>query len=220
MHCNSPRASAGLSMFAASIDPAADPAPTIVWISSIKRIMFGFLVSSFRRALIRSSNCPRYFVPATTEAMSRLTTRLSNSTRETFRCTMRCANPSTMADFPTPGSPISTGLFFFLRLRICASRSISFSRPTMGSSLPSAAAFVMSVPKLSSTGVSLGVDDAFCAVVVLVLGWLGCGVGCGGTGSFLKGVNPSSSSSSSVKPSCVSSTSAKRSTPVMALIRS
>ena len=218
MHCNSPRASAGLSMFAASIDPAADPAPTIVWISSIKRIMFGFLVSSFRRALIRSSNCPRYFVPATTEAMSRLTTRLSNSTRETFRSTMRCANPSTMADLPTPGSPISTGLFFFLRLRICASRSISFSRPTMGSSLPSAAAFVMSVPKLSSTGVSLCVG-AFWAVVPVAPAGVGCCAGCEG-GSFLKGVKPSSSSSSSVKPSRVSSTSAKRSTPVMALIRS
>ena len=29
--------------------------------------------------------------------------------------TMRCARPSTMAVLPTPGSPISTGLFLVLR---------------------------------------------------------------------------------------------------------
>lgn len=58
------------------------------------------------------------------------------------------------ADFPTPGSPISTGLFFFRRLNICAIRSISLSRPTTGSSRFSIAARVISVPKLSKTGVS------------------------------------------------------------------
>ena len=84
--------------------------------------------------------------------------------RETFFCTIRNAKPSTMADFPTPGSPISTGLFFLRRLKICARRSISRSRPTTGSSLPSSAARVMSTPKLSSTGVSLdGFLDAACA---------------------------------------------------------
>ena len=167
MHCSSPRARAGLSMLAASIDPAADPAPTRVWISSMKRMMCGFRVNSLSSALMRSSNCPRYFVPATSEPRSKVTTRLSKSTRDTLRCTMRCARPSTMADFPTPGSPISTGLFFLRRLRICASRSISRSRPTTGSSLPSVAALVMSVPKLSSTGVSVGI---FCAVVPVEAG--------------------------------------------------
>ena len=44
----------------------------------------------------------------------------------------------------TPGSPMSTGLFFLRRLRICARRSISTSRPTTGSSRPSSAALVMS----------------------------------------------------------------------------
>ena len=71
------------------------------------------------------------------------------------------SSPSTMADLPTPGSPIKIGLFFLRRLNICASRSISFTRPTTGSSFPSSAAFVMSVPKLSSTGVSLA--GFFCA---------------------------------------------------------
>ena len=50
---------------------------------------------------------------------------------------MRCARPSTTAVLPTPGSPISTGLFFMRRERICITRSISFWRPTTGSSLPS-----------------------------------------------------------------------------------
>ena len=113
---------------------------------------------------IRSSNCPRYLVPATTEAISSITTRLSNKMRDTFFWTMRNASPSTIADLPTPGSPINTGLFFLRRLNICAKRSISRSRPTTGSSLPSSAARVMSVPKLSKTGVSLeGFFDAVCA---------------------------------------------------------
>jgi len=119
-------------------------------------MIFGFFESSFKIALMRSSNCPRYFVPATIEAISRLITRLSKRILDTFLWTIRSASPSTIADLPTPGSPIRTGLFFFLRLRICASLSISFSRPTIGSRRFSAAARVMSVPKLSRTGVSLG----------------------------------------------------------------
>ncbi len=81
-------------------------------------MIFGFFCNSFRMALMRSSNCPRYFVPATIDAISNATTRLSNKIRETRRCTILNAKPSTMADLPTPGSPISTGLFFFLRLKI------------------------------------------------------------------------------------------------------
>ena len=41
------------------------------------------------------------------------------------------------------------------RVNICTTRSISLSRPTTGSSLPSCAILVMSVPKLSRTGVLL-----------------------------------------------------------------
>ena len=41
-----------------------------------------------------------------------------------------------MAVLPTPGSPIRAGLFFVRRLRIWMTRSISFSRPMTGSSLP------------------------------------------------------------------------------------
>ena len=154
MHWISPRARAGFSMLAASSEPLAPPAPTIVCISSMKSIMLSFLASSLRMAFILSSNCPRYFVPATIDARSSATTRLLKSTLETFLFVIRRARPSAMADLPTPGSPISTGLFFLRLDSICARRSISRSLPTTGSSLPSSAAFVRSIPKLSSTGVS------------------------------------------------------------------
>ncbi len=105
-------------MFEASKLPVAPPAPTIVWISSIKRIMSSFFSNSFITAFIRSSNCPLYFVPATKLAKSRVTTRLLKRIRDTFRFTILFAKPSAIADLPTPGSPIKSGLFFFLLLKI------------------------------------------------------------------------------------------------------
>ncbi len=65
-------------------------------------------------AFILSSNWPLYFVPATIDARSRATTLLLNRTLDTFFFEIRNARPSAMADLPTPGSPIRTGLFFFL----------------------------------------------------------------------------------------------------------
>ena len=53
---------------------------------------------------------------------------------------MRSARPSTIAVLPTPGSPISTGLFLVRRESTCIVRRISSSRPITGSSLPSRAA--------------------------------------------------------------------------------
>jgi len=47
--------------------------------------------------LSRSSNWPRYLVPATREAMSSVTTRLFSSVWGTFPSTIRWAKPSTMA---------------------------------------------------------------------------------------------------------------------------
>ena len=47
------------------------------------------------------------------------------------------ARPSTTAVFPTPGSPMRTGLFFVLLERICITCLISESLPITGSSLPS-----------------------------------------------------------------------------------
>ena len=153
-HCTSPLANAGLRMFAASNDPEALPAPMSVCISSTKRITSGCSRSSVITCFIRSSNWPRYVVPATIEATSSVTIRLPFSAPASSP-TMRSAKPSTIADLPTPGSPIRIGLFFFLRLRICTTRSISFSRPTTGSNLPSSACLVRSRPYLSSAAVLL-----------------------------------------------------------------
>ncbi len=49
-----------------------------------------------------------------------------------------------MAVLPTPGSPISTGLFLVRRASTCMVRRISSSRPITGSSLPSRASWVIS----------------------------------------------------------------------------
>src|ERR1700733_5212534 len=113
---SSPRASAGFSMFEASIDPSAAPAPTSVCSSSMKRMIWpSDSVTSFSTALRRSSNSPRYLAPATRAARSRATMRFGFRTSGTSPAIILCARPSTIAVLPTPGSPISTGLFFVRR---------------------------------------------------------------------------------------------------------
>src|SRR5438552_142474 len=82
--------------------------------------------------------------------MSSAITRRSRSDSGTSLETMRCARPSTIAVLPTPGSPISTGLFFVRRESTWMTRRISSSRPITGSSLPCSAASVRSRPKRSS----------------------------------------------------------------------
>ena len=95
-------------------------------------MMFGFSVSSFMIALRRSSNCPRYLVPATISGMSRASSRLSARKCGTSPQAIRCASPSTMAVLPTPGSPIRTALFLVRRQSTCMTRSTSAVRPTRG----------------------------------------------------------------------------------------
>ena len=90
------------------------------------------LISS-STALSRSSNSPRYFAPATMAARSRESNRLPRNDSGTSPATIRWASPSTTAVLPTPGSPISTGLFFVRRERTCTTRRISLSRPITGS---------------------------------------------------------------------------------------
>ena len=116
---------------------------------------------SFSTAFRRSSNSPRYLVPATSAARSSATMRLGFSTSGTSPATMRCARPSTTAVLPTPGSPISTGLFLVRRARICMTRRISTSRPITGSSLPRRASSVRSRAYCSS---ARNVDSGFCEV--------------------------------------------------------
>src|SRR5581483_4463339 len=101
-------------------------------------------------AFRRSSNSPRYFEPASSAPMSSAQTRRSRSPSGTSPPTIRCASPSAIAVLPTPGSPISTGLFFVRRERIWITRRISSSRPITGSSFPCSAASVRSRPNFSS----------------------------------------------------------------------
>ncbi len=147
---SSPRASIGLIIWPASIAPSAAPAPTIVCSSSMKvMISPSASVISLSTAFRRSSNSPRYLAPATMEPRSRATTRLPFSPSGTSPSMIRLASPSTIAVLPTPGSPISTGLFLVRRDRTWITRRISSSRPMTGSSLPSRAASVRSRPYLA-----------------------------------------------------------------------
>ncbi len=155
MHCSSPRARGGLRMLAASMAPSAAPAPTSVCSSSMKRTASLVLRSSSMIFLRRSSNSPRYLVPATSEPMSSVRTRLLMSVSGTSPATMRWARPSAMAVLPTPGSPMRAGLFLVRRERIWMTRSISFSRPMTGSILPARTASVRLMPSWSTVGVLL-----------------------------------------------------------------
>ena len=79
-------------------------------------------------------------------AIRRRSFRLSG----TSPATMRWARPSTIAVLPTPGSPISTGLFLVRRESTWITRRISSSRPITGSSLPLRATSVRSRPNFAS----------------------------------------------------------------------
>ena len=75
---------------------------------------------------------------------------MSFSVSGTLPSAISMANPSAMAVLPTPGSPINTGLFFVLLLKICIILSISFFRPITGSILSCLAHSVRFLPYLSS----------------------------------------------------------------------
>ena len=159
---NSPRASIGLSMLLASMDPSAAPAPTTVCISSMNVMTSPWeSVISLSTAFSRSSNSPRYLAPATMAARSSEMRRRFLRLSGTSPSTMRRANPSTMAVLPTPGSPMSTGLFLVRRARTWMVRRISSSRPMTGSSLPLRASAVRSRPYFSS---AWNVSSGFCDV--------------------------------------------------------
>ena len=153
MHWSSPLARAGLNMLDASKEPDAPPAPTIVWSSSINKIILSDFSISVITAFILSSNWPLYLVPATKDAKSNVTTLLLWRILETFFWVILSAKASAIAVLPTPGSPIRIGLFFFLLVKIWATLSISFSLPITASSLLCSANFVKSFPKLSKIGV-------------------------------------------------------------------
>ncbi|MNY19542.1 hypothetical protein D3C86_1529820 [compost metagenome] len=141
-------------MLEASMEPSAAPAPTTVWSSSMNRMISpSWALISSMMPLRRSSNSPRYLVPATSAPRSSARTRLFLSMSGTSPWTISWARPSAIAVLPTPGSPISTGLFLVRRLRIRMTRSISSSRPITGSSLLVLASSVRSRVYLSRLGV-------------------------------------------------------------------
>ena len=108
-------------------------------------------VISLSTALSRSSNSPRYFAPGDHRAdVERDERACSCRPSGTSPSTMRRARPSTIAVLPTPGSPMSTGLFLVRRDSTWMTRRISSSRPMTGSSLPWRAASVRSRPYFSS----------------------------------------------------------------------
>ncbi len=114
------------------------------------------------------SNSPRNMDPATTSARSRLKIFLSSKISGTSRLLMARARPSTIAVFPTPASPISTGLFLVRLANMDVIRSISAFLPTTGSIFPAAAFLVRSVVKNSRT-----LPRAGCAPACAMAGLLG-----------------------------------------------
>mmetsp|Transcript_104124 Transcript_104124/g.325815 ORF Transcript_104124/g.325815 Transcript_104124/m.325815 type:complete len:215 (+) Transcript_104124:785-1429(+) len=165
-HRSSPRASSGFRRFPASMAPPLAPAPTMVWISSMKEMTFpSASLISCSTDFSRSSNSPRYLAPAIMPPMSSEITSLSCRAVGTSPSMIRRARPSTMAVLPTPGSPMITGLFLERRARIWMTRRISSSRPMTGSSFPSRAIWVRSVPYMESASY---VDSGFCVVTFLV----------------------------------------------------
>mmetsp|Transcript_7362 Transcript_7362/g.17761 ORF Transcript_7362/g.17761 Transcript_7362/m.17761 type:complete len:654 (+) Transcript_7362:732-2693(+) len=119
MHRSCPLARRGLRRLDASIDPSVAPAPTTVCISSMNIIICpSASVTSLITALSLSSNSPLYFAPATNAPMSSENSFLPSRLDGTSPLAIRCASPSAMAVLPTPGSPMSTGLFFVRRERI------------------------------------------------------------------------------------------------------
>ena len=148
MVCNSPRASMGFKILAASmLLSALAPAPTMLWISSMKRMILPFFWIFSMTSLRRSSNSPRYFAPANMPGRSSENTVLPSKRSGTSPLTMACASPSTTALLPTPGSPMSTGLFLVRRESTWMILSISFFLPMTGSIFPSRAFCVRSMPK-------------------------------------------------------------------------
>ena len=143
---NFPRERLGFRMLAASIAPSALPAPTMVCTSSTKRMTSPESESSFTMRRSRSSNSPRYLVPATRFAVLSWMMRFSLRGSGAAPDAIFWASPSTMAVLPTPGSPIRTGLLFVRRHSAWMTRRISRSRPMTGSSSPSRAFRVRSTP--------------------------------------------------------------------------
>ena len=141
--------------------PSMRPAPTNMCNSSMKTMMRPAAAwISLSTAFSRSSNSPRNLAPARISVRSSAKTRRSFSPSGTSPAASRCARPSTTAVLPTPGSPISTGLFFVRRASTWIVRRISSSRPMTGSSLPCRASSVRSRAYFFSASQSCSAEGA------------------------------------------------------------
>ncbi|MNY26736.1 hypothetical protein D3C86_1606000 [compost metagenome] len=141
---------------AASPVPAAPPAPTSVWISSMNSTMGRTLAWTSSITLRkRCSNSPFTPAPACNRPMS---SRYSDTSRKgggTSPAASRKARPSTTAVLPTPASPASRGLFCRRRISTSTIWRISSSRPDTGSISPARALAVRSTAKRSNAARSL-----------------------------------------------------------------
>ncbi len=95
-----------------------------------------------------SSNSPLYLAPAINAPISNANIVLSFNPSGTSPFTILCASPSAMAVFPTPGSPINTGLFLVLLDSILITFLISLSLPITGSIFPLLASSTKLLPNL------------------------------------------------------------------------
>ena len=95
--------------------------------------------TSCKTAFNLSSNSPLYLAPATNELISRENIVQSCKFSGTSPLTILNANPSAIAVFPTPGSPIKHGLFFVFLESILITFLISSSLPMTGSNFCSLA---------------------------------------------------------------------------------
>ncbi len=144
----SPRAKAGFIRLAASEPPAALPAPTKRWASSMKSTMelVEALISS-STPFKRRSNSPFMEAPASKSPISNPKRRTPCKVYGTSPCTIRKARPSMTAVLPTPGSPTKIGLFLRRLANISTIWRISSSRPKTGSMAPVPALAVKSSQK-------------------------------------------------------------------------
>ena len=141
----------GFKRFPASTVPSEPPIPIIEWISSMNNIKSSVLSSiSFNTFFKRSSNSPLYEAPASKAPRSSASILSFFKLSGTSPLIILCASPSIIAVFPTPGSPIITGLFFERLFSICITLLISSSLPITGSNLFNAAILVKSVVYFAS----------------------------------------------------------------------
>ena len=84
------------------LPPDADPAPIMVWISSINNIGLFWSSKNFSTDLSRFSKSPLYLVPAIKAPISKEYNFDSCKNSGVSLELIRCANPSAIAVLPTP----------------------------------------------------------------------------------------------------------------------